>query len=194
MDMSLTPLIASFTLFALMEFGDKTHIAIITMATRNRSIDVFVGALTAFAVVDGLSVLFGGFVASLVPPFWINIISGCLFLAFGIMNWVKSNEDDNLDIKQGRSAVATFSMVSLAELGDKTQFASITLAAKYGNPLLVFLGIMLASILLTGSGIIIGQGLLRYIPKRTLNYIASGLFLVFGVMFLISAFYGINII
>jgi putative Ca2+/H+ antiporter (TMEM165/GDT1 family) len=153
MDMNLTPLIASLTLFAVMEFGDKTHIAVITMATRNRAIDVFVGALAAFAIVDGVSVLFGGFIADLFPPFWINVASGSLFLAFGIMN-----------------------------------------LAKYGSPMLVFLGIVLASAVLTGSGILIGQALLRFIPRRTLRYIASGLFLIFGVIFLVSAFFGITIL
>jgi putative Ca2+/H+ antiporter (TMEM165/GDT1 family) len=192
--MSLTPLIASFTLFALMEFGDKTHIAIINMATRDRPIDVFIGALAAFAVVDGLSVLFGGFISNMVPPFWINVASGCLFLIFGILSFVKSDEEDRINFKQTSSAVTAFTMVSLAELGDKTQFASITLAAKYGSPLMVLLGIVFASIVLTGSGIIIGQGLLRFIPRRILKYISSGLFLFFGVMFLVSAFFGVSIL
>ena len=117
MEMSLTPLIASFTLFALMEFGDKTHIAVITMATRNRALNVFVGALAAFALVDGFSVLFGGFITLYVPTFWINIASGCLFLGFGLMNLISSDEDDGTDIEGSGSVVSAFSLVCLAELG-----------------------------------------------------------------------------
>jgi putative Ca2+/H+ antiporter (TMEM165/GDT1 family) len=109
------------------------------------------------------------------------------------MTLVKSDEDDGIEIRKVSSAVTAFSMVSLAELGDKTQFASIALAAKYGSPVMVFIGIVFASIVLTGSGIIIGQGLLRFIPRRILRYVASGLFLIFGVIFLISAFFGISI-
>ena len=58
--MDLTPLIASFTLFSLMEFGDKTHIAVITLSMKHKPFLVFAGALGAFAVVDGASVLVGG--------------------------------------------------------------------------------------------------------------------------------------
>jgi len=194
MEMYLVPLIASFTLFALMEFGDKTHIAIITMATRNRALNVFVGALAAFALVDGFSVIFGGFITLYVPTFWINVTSGCLFLAFGILNFISSDEDDGVETRGGSSVLSAFSLVCLAELGDKTQFASIALAAKYGSPLMVFLGIVLASFVLTGSGIVIGQGLLRFIPRKFLRYIASTLFVIFGVIFLVSAFFGINIL
>jgi putative Ca2+/H+ antiporter (TMEM165/GDT1 family) len=194
MDMDLTPIIASFTLFSLMEFGDKTHIAVITLATRNRAFDVFVGALAAFAIVDGVSVVFGGFIAYLVPPFWINIAAGCFFLAFGVINLINSDEYDSLETRIGGSVVSAFSLVSLTELGDKTQFASIALAAKYGNPLIVLLGIVLASIVLTGSGIIVGQGLLRFVPRRYLRYIASGLFLFFGTIFLFSAFFNVTIL
>jgi len=59
---------------------------------------------------------------------------------------------------------------------------------------MVFAGIFLASILIIGIGIILGQGLLRVIPQRYIRYFSSGLFIIFGIMFLSTALLGINII
>ena len=191
--MDLTPLIASFTLFSLMEFGDKTHIAVITLSMKHKPLLVFAGALGAFAVVDGASVLAGGFIADLIPSFWINVISGGLFLLFGLLTLRR--EDDKVEVEEsGRGALAsTFSLVSLMELGDKTQFASFVLAARYGNPGMVFLGILLGAALITGSGVIIGKGLMKFIPEHYLRYVAAALFILFGIIFLANAFLGIEV-
>ncbi len=191
--MDLTPLIASFTLFSLMEFGDKTHIAVITLSMKHRSLLVFAGALGAFAVVDGASVLVGGFIADLIPSFWINVISGGLFLLFGLLTLREENDGSEVE-ESGRGALASsFSLVSLMELGDKTQFASLVLAARYGNPGMVFLGILLGAALITGSGVIIGKGLMKLIPERYLRYVAAALFIIFGIIFLASAFLGVEL-
>lgn len=192
--MDLTPLIASLTLFSLMEFGDKTHIAVITLSMKNRPLEVFIGALGAFAVVDGASVLVGGLIADLIPEFWINVISGGLFLLFGVLTLI--NKEDEGEVKEGgKSGMASaFSLVTLMELGDKTQFASFVLAARYGSPVLVFLGIMLGAALITGSGVVIGKGLMRIVPERYLRYAAAALFLIFGVIFLAKAFLGLEIL
>jgi putative Ca2+/H+ antiporter (TMEM165/GDT1 family) len=191
--MDLTPLIASLTLFSLMEFGDKTHIAVITLSMKNKPLEVIVGALGAFALVDGASVLVGGLIADLIPEFWINVISGGLFLLFGVLTLI--NKEDGEEVKEGgKSGLASaFSLVTLMELGDKTQFASFVLAARYGSPVLVFLGIMLGAALITGSGVVIGKGLMRIVPERYLRYAAAALFLIFGVVFIAQAFLGTKI-
>ena len=192
--MDLTPLIASLTLFSLMEFGDKTHIAVITLSMKNRPLEVIIGALGAFALVDGASVLVGGLIADLIPEFWINVISGGLFLLFGVLTLI--NKEDEEEVKEGgRSGLASaFSFVTLMELGDKTQFASFVLAARYGSPVLVFLGIMLGAAFITGSGVVIGKGLMKIVPERYLRYAAAALFLIFGVIFLAKAFLGLEIL
>jgi putative Ca2+/H+ antiporter (TMEM165/GDT1 family) len=191
--MDLTPLIASLTLFSLMEFGDKTHIAVITLSMKNKPLEVIVGALGAFALVDGASVLVGGLIADLIPEFWINVISGGLFLLFGVLTLI--NKEDEEEVKEGGKGgmASAFSLVTLMELGDKTQFASFVLAARYGSPVLVFLGIMLGAALITGSGVVIGKGLMRIVPERYLRYAAAALFLIFGVVFIAQAFLGTKI-
>jgi len=191
--MDLAPLIASLSLFALMEFGDKTHIAVITLSMKHRPVEIFIGALGAFALVDGASVLVGGFIANLVPKFWINVVSGGLFILFGVLTLLNKEEDEEVQ-EGGRSGlVSAFSLVTLMELGDKTQFASFVLAARYGSPVMVFLGILLGAALITGSGVVIGKGLMRIVPERYLRYVAAALFLIFGIVFLASALLGFEI-
>lgn len=192
--MDLTPLFASFALFALMEFGDKTHIAVITLSMKNRPVDVFVGALAAFALVDGVSVVFGGLISNLLPTLWINVGSGVLFLVFGVLTLIQKDEEGEIKADNRNAIVSALSLVTMMELGDKTQFASFVLAARYGSPLLVFLGIMLGSALITGSGVVIGKGLMRVVPERYMRYVAAALFIVFGVLFLAAAFLGIELI
>ena len=79
------------------------------------------------------------------------------------------------------------------ELGDKTQFASFVLAARYGSPGMVFLGILLGAALITGSGVVIGKGLMKLVPERLLRYVAAALFILFGIIFLANAFLGIEL-
>ncbi len=193
MEIDLTPLIDSFTLFSLKEFGDNTHIAVITLSMKHKPLLLFAGALGAFAVVDGASVLVGGFIADLIPSFWINVISGGLFLLFGLL--ALRGEEDKVEVEEsGRGALASaFSLVSLMELGDKTQFASFVLAARYGNPGMVFAGILLGAAVITGSGVVIGKGLMRLVPERYLRYVAAALFILFGIIFLANAFLGIEL-
>jgi putative Ca2+/H+ antiporter (TMEM165/GDT1 family) len=190
--MDLTPLAASFALFSLMEFGDKTHIAVITLSMKNRPIDVFIGALAAFALVDGVGVVFGGLLADLLPSFWINVGSGVLFLVFGVLTLIQKEDGGEIKEDKRNAIVSALSLVALMELGDKTQFTSFVLAARYGSPVLVFLGIMLGSALITGSGVVIGKGLMRVVPERYLRYVAAVLFILFGVVFLAAAFLGIE--
>ena len=73
------------------------------------------------------------------------------------------------------------------ELGDKTQLASIALAAELKNPLIVLVGIMLAFSVVTGIGVILGAKLLRLIPEKYLKIGTSLLFMFLGFIFMLNA-------
>ncbi|RLI31615.1 UPF0016 domain-containing protein [Candidatus Bathyarchaeota archaeon] len=193
-EMDATPLIASFILFASMELGDKTQLAVIALSMRERSVEVFIGALLAFALVDGVSVAFGGVLSSLLPTFWIKVGSGVLFLLFGALSLLEGEEEQKVRADLRNVVLSSFSLVTLMELGDKTQFAAILLSARYGAPLLVFLGILLASAVLTGGGVIAGRGLMAAVPSHYIRYISSTLFIAFGLIFLTGALLGLEIL
>ena len=78
-------------------------------------------------------------------------------------------------------------MVALMELGDKTQLASIVLAAELNSPIIVLIGIMLAFSVVTGTGVIFGVKLLRLLPEKYLRIGASLLFILFGFIFIFNA-------
>lgn len=81
-----------------------------------------------------------------------------------------------------RVFAATFAALFVAELGDKTQLAVITLTSKHQNPWSVFLGATAALAAVTLIGVVFGQALTAVIPEAVLRKIASGLFVLLGVL------------
>jgi putative Ca2+/H+ antiporter (TMEM165/GDT1 family) len=189
----LLPLLSTFAIVALAEFGDKTQIAVISLSAKHRPQAVFAGALLAFALVDGVSALVGGAVAPFVPPFWIGLLAGISFLVFGLYTLL-SKEDAIVTIKERSNIVSTsFFLISIMELGDKTQLAVIALSAEYDSPVQVFIGVMIAFTLLTALGVIFGKILCRYVEARYTKIGTGLIFLLFGFLFLSETFSGMKL-
>jgi putative Ca2+/H+ antiporter (TMEM165/GDT1 family) len=192
--LDLLPLLSTFAIVALAEFGDKTQIAVVSLSAKHRPRSVFIGALLAFALVDGVSALIGGAIAPFVPTFWIGLVAGISFLIFGAYT-LFSKEDTIIKIKEHSKAVTTsFFLIAVMELGDKTQLAAIALSAEYDAPIQVFLGVMLAFTLLTALGAAFGKIISQYISARYIKIGASLIFVVFGILFLFEAFSGVKLI
>lgn len=194
MAIDLVPLFSTFAIVALAELGDKTQIAVISLSAKHRSRSVFIGALLAFALIDGISALIGGAIAPFIPAFWIGLAAGVSFLIFGAYTLI-SKEDTMVKIKEHTTAVTTaFFLIAVMELGDKTQLAVIALSAEYDAPILVFVGVMLAFILLTAVGAACGKLICRYVSARYVKIGSSLIFLLFGALFLFEAFSGIKVL
>lgn len=191
--MDLFPLLASFGIILLAELGDKTQLAVISLSSKRKSKSVFIGALLAFAVVDGVSALVGGAIATLIPIFWIGIGAGVAFIVFAVYTLVFERDEKPETSDRSLTVASSFSLVALMELGDKTQLASISLAAEYNAPILVFVGVMLAFAVLAGFGVMLGMAISRYVPLRYVRIGSGLLFIVFGVMFIWSAVSGIKL-
>lgn len=189
--MDLTPLISSFGIIAIAEFGDKTQLAAITLSARHKPVSVFLGAMLAILLVDGLSVLVGGALAGLLPMFWVGVGSGLVFILFGAYTLLSRGEEEVRISGHKFAFVTSFSLVALMELGDKTQFAAIALAARCGSPALIFAGIVLAYLIVMGAGVIVGASLLRLVPMRYIRICASAAFILFGIAFLSGAIAGV---
>ena len=191
--MDLFPLLASFGIILLVELGDKTQLAVISLSSKRKSKSVFIGTLLAFAVVDGVSALVGGAIAAFIPIFWIGIGAGVAFIAFAVYTLVFEKDEKPETSDHSLTVASSFSLVALMELGDKTQLASISLAAEYQAPVLVFIGVMLAFVVLAGLGVILGMAISKYVPLRYVRIGSGLLFIVFGVMFIWSAVSGIKL-
>lgn len=183
--MDLTPLLTTFGLIALAELGDKTQLTVIALSARYDRFKVFSGVVLAFVLVTGLGVLLGGGLLQLIPQNVIEIIAGIIFIIFGI-SMLRSGEECEED---GNSPVlnpfiSTFSMIALAEMGDKTQLSAITLSAKYDSPYFVFAGAVLALVAVSLLGIFAGKKLCETVPLSKIKLGAGVLFILFGILFI----------
>ncbi|HML02012.1 MAG TPA: TMEM165/GDT1 family protein [Candidatus Bathyarchaeia archaeon] len=183
---------SSFAIVSLSEFGDKTQIAVISLSAKHRPRSVFIGALLALALVDGVSASVGGLIAPFVSAFWVGLVAGISFIAFGTYTLL-SKESAIIRIKErSRTVTTSILLISTLELGDKTQLAIVALAAEYNAPIQVFLGAMLSFALMTALGVIFGRIISRYVSARYIRIGASLIFFAFGVLFLIEAIGGIR--
>lgn len=187
--MDITPALATFGLIVLAEMGDKTQLIVIALSARYSRIHVFAGLMAAFIVLTALAVGVGEVVVAFIGPEIIGIIAGLMFILFGVLTLLIKDEDDNSDVNNSgaRSAFMTsFSLIALAELGDKTELAVIALSAQYHTPYMVFLGAVLGLGLVSALGVAIGGKLQTMVPIKKLRIGSGILFLVFGVLFLLG--------
>lgn len=191
--MDLLPLISSFGIIALAELGDKTQVTVMCLSVNKKARTVFIGAVLAFALVDGASALIGGTIAAFIPTRWIGVGAGVAFLVFGAYSLFQKPEEVDVD-NRSLNVAHSFSLIVLMELGDKTQLSTIALAAEYDAPLMVFIGIMLALALLTAIGIAVGMVISRFIPMKYVKIGSSLVFIIFGILFLWGAITGTKLL
>lgn len=187
--MDLAPLISSFIIITITEFGDKTQLAAITLSTRYKPAYVFLSALLAVYLVDGVSILIGTALATFIPISLVSLGSGIVFIILGIFTLLSKDKDV---VKYRKlSLITPFSLIALMELGDKTQFSIIALAAKYSSPTLIFVGVIFAYFILMGISVALGSNLIKFIPMKYIRICASIVFILFGILFILQAVSGI---
>jgi putative Ca2+/H+ antiporter (TMEM165/GDT1 family) len=177
--------LSAFSLLFLAEMGDKSQLLAMTLAHRYRVASVVAGTFTAFAVLNLLAVLMGQALFELVPQEFMLLTAGGLFLYFGYRFWQNADgaEEDEANARpDGSGVVTSFTIIFVAELGDKTQLTAIALAAGTGDIWAVFAGGTLAVWAVSLIGILFGATLLRKIPKRQVHRAAALMFIIFGVL------------
>ncbi len=187
-NVDLIPLFASFSMVFLAELGDKTQICTVMLSSKSSAFSIFLGAMSAFFIVNGLSVLLGRELLNFLPQVIISLVAGLIFIFFGLISLLHKNRETifrNTNIKS--SFIKTFLLISLMELGDKTQIASMLLAAQFRNPLMVLAGVMLAFSILTGIGVFLGCKILRFMPERYLKIGSSAVFIALGALIIFEA-------
>ena len=170
----------------LAELGDKSQIGIILLSTRTHRRELlFFGTVYGFILVDGLAILFGGTVLSLLSPTLVRMGAGALFVILGILSLAeKADHDAHESRTRTNPFLAGFTLIALAEWGDKTQLASAGFAVEF--PLLpVFFAVITALALLSALAIVFGHTLTRYVGMRHIT-IASGIvFIAIGLSMLL---------
>ncbi|WAX80319.1 TMEM165/GDT1 family protein [Streptomyces sp. KMM 9044] len=183
-----------FGVVLLAELPDKTALAGLVLGTRYRASYVFAGVAAAFAVHVVLAVAAGS-VLTLLPQQLVHAVTGVLFLGGAAMLLFKKDEGDEEIRKPENQSFwkvsgAGFMLILVAEFGDLTQIMTANLAARYGDPLSVGLGAVLALWAVAGLGIVGGKALMKRVPLKLITRIAALLMLGLGVWSLWEAVTG----
>ena len=171
---------ATFLLIALAEFGDKSQLVCMTLAARHRGLPVVLGAVTAFAVLNLLAVLFGAAVAAWLPDWLITLAVAALFAGFGVsaLRYQEEIEDEEVEEKPGQGIFATtFLMIFLAEFGDKTQIAVAGMGSTTDTTA-VWLGATGALTFTSVLAVIAGRKFLHRLPLVWIHRISGIFFLL----------------
>jgi putative Ca2+/H+ antiporter (TMEM165/GDT1 family) len=186
-------LLLSFGVIFVAELGDKSQLMALAFATRYRALPVLVGITVATAVVHAVSVLFGAVVGAHIPTRPITIVAGVMFLLFAAWTARGDELSDEESAKADRSSSSAIVAASvaffLAELGDKTMLATITLATKEGA-VGTWAGSTLGMVTADALAIVVGQQLGARLPERAIKLAATAGFVVFGVLLLVEGIRG----
>ncbi|GAA4910524.1 putative Ca2+/H+ antiporter (TMEM165/GDT1 family) [Actinomycetospora succinea] len=187
----------SFAVIFVAELGDKSQLMALTFATRFRALPVLLGITAATAVTHAVSVGVGYLLGATLPTFWIALVAAVAFVVFGF--WTLrgdklTDEEKNRSSATTRSAfIAVAISFFLAELGDKTMLATITLATQYpgtAGVTGVWVGSTVGMVAADGLAIVVGRWLGRNLPEKAIRIGAAVLFFVFGGWLAIEAFVG----
>jgi len=175
----------SFGVIFVAELGDKSQLMALAFAARYRALPVLVGITIATAVVHLFSVLIGAGLGATLPTEWITLIAGIAFFLFAA--WTLRGDELTGDEagKVNRSAKSAILAASaaffLAELGDKTMLATITLASTDGI-LGVWIGSTVGMVAADALAILVGAQLAKRIPEKAIRYGAAASFAIFGAL------------
>ena len=178
--------IVSTSVVALAEMGDKTQLLSLILAARYRKpMPIVLGILVATLLNHAMAGALGAWLSSLMRPEVLNWVMAAAFIAMGL--WIlvpdKLDEDDVAVPKQQIGVFfATVTAFFLAEMGDKTQFATIALAAQYSNVFSVVLGTTLGMMMANAPAVYLGNRFAQRLPTKIIHIIAAIIFIAIGVL------------
>ena len=174
---------------ALAEIGDKTQLLAFILAARFRKpVPIILGILVATLLNHGLAGALGAWITTQLSPETLRYGLGISFLAMAAWIMVPDKIDD-AEARLSRYGIFATTLVTffLAEIGDKTQIATIMLAAQYSSLLAVVLGTTAGMMLANVPAVLLGDRIANALPTRWIHGVAAGIFAVLGVATLLGA-------
>jgi Ca2+/H+ antiporter, TMEM165/GDT1 family len=175
---------------ALAEMGDKTQLLALILAARfKKPVPIILGILLATLVNHGLAGALGAWITSVISPDAMRWVLGLSFIAMAVWTLIpdKIEEEEKQIAKRFGVFGATLVTFFLAEMGDKTQIATVALAAHYGAPLLVVIGTTLGMLIADVPAVFVGSKFAEKIPMKLVHSIAAAIFAIMGVLTLLKA-------
>lgn len=181
--------LASTVAVAIAEIGDKTQLLSLFLVARYASrLPIILGILVATLLNHALSALLGAWIAQWIPAAWLPWILAVSFVAIALWLLIPDKDDSDDSAFLGMGAfMATTVMFFLAEIGDKTQIATVVLAARYTETFWVILGTTIGMLLANIPVIMAGKWLMDRLPLSTARIGASILFVILAVVTLWAA-------
>jgi len=183
-------LFASTGVVALAEIGDKTQLLAFLLAARfKKPLPIIAGILVATIVNHALAGAVGAWISTSIPPSVLRIGLGLSFIGMAIWTLIP----DKIENDEGNAArrygvfVATLVTFFLAEMGDKTQIATVVLAAHYAMPVTVVIGTTLGMLIADVPAVFVGDKLATKIPLKVVHSIAAAVFGLLGIATLSGA-------
>ncbi|MCU0665501.1 MAG: TMEM165/GDT1 family protein [Candidatus Omnitrophica bacterium] len=185
----MTAFISSLIFVVLAETGDKTQLLAMAFAARYNAGKVLLAVFIATILNHSLAVITGRFLTTVIPMGVISFLASFSFIIFGLWT-LRGDELHGEDKKKSKfGPVVTVAIAFfLAEMGDKTQLATISLAIKYQNMLGVLMGTTCGMLIADAFGIIVGVVMRKHIPEKTIKWISAVIFILFGIMGILNCF------
>ncbi len=180
----MEPFLVSTGVVALAEIGDKTQLLAFILAARfKKPLPIIAGILCATLVNHGLAGALGAWITSVVSPDVMRWVLGLSFIGMAIWTMIPDEIEEEETQVARRLGVfgATLITFFLAEMGDKTQIATIALAAHYGAPLMVIAGTTCGMLLADVPAVFVGNRFAARIPMKLVHSIAAAIFAVMGL-------------
>ena len=179
----MEPFVVSTGIVAIAEIGDKTQLLALMLAARyRRPVPIILGILVATLANHALAAWAGGAAAAWIGPTALRWILGALFIAMAGWCLVPDKGGDVPGRAAGAGAfAATLVAFFLVEIGDKTQIATVALAARFDSVLLVTAGTTLGMMLANVPVVLFGDAIARRLPLRIVRATAAMLFAALGV-------------
>lgn len=181
--------LSSFTLVAASEMGDKTQLLAFSLAARFRKpVPVLLGILVATLLNHSLAATAGSWGAVYFTTKTLSMVLGVLFIVFGL--W--SLKPDTLEERKKENGfgpfITTAVLFFVAEMGDKTQFATVALGAQFKNVFLVTFSTTLGMMVTDGLAVLLGDRIAHRVQMKKVRLFAALLFFAFGIWNLFEAF------
>ncbi len=180
-------LLVSTSVVALAEVGDKTQLLAFVLAARFRKpLPIVAGILCATLANHALAGALGAWITSVTSPEVLRWALGLSFLAMAVWTLIPDRIEADEARAAGRLGVfgATLATFFLAEMGDKTQIATVAMAAHYATPLLVVIGTTLGMLIADVPAVFVGDRFAAKIPMKLVHAIAAAIFAAMGLLVL----------
>jgi len=181
----------SITTISVAEIGDRTQLLSLMLAARfRRPWPIIAGILCATLANHGVAGVVGFWFGSLLKPRILEIVVGVSLIAMAIWTLKPDKLDENAAGTSAMGAfLATLTSFFIAEIGDKTQIATVALAAAYPHLIAVVAGTSAGMLLANVPVVFLGKAFADRLPLKAIHYGAAGLFAILGAVFLARAFW-----